>query len=291
MPNHAKYHFDNQYHSEQMIFGPYVVCQIGDLNCDAGYAVPPHTQEVHEISYVVSGKGTFYANGKEYPAEHGTLFINSVNDLHEIVSSNDAPIRYMYMGFTVQPPVTSEIIRVLDAFFANPPSRICENAFEVQETFIRLLGEVKVGDSFSTMLMECCMHQLLCQVYRLFNVRKRSIYQLKIGEKLDSEQFACNITHYIDENIGNIANLSELSQIFGYSYTHIAKLFARQIGETLYEYYTRRRFEKARDYLAQGVSITETAHMLGYQSIHAFSRAFKEQIGTCPSDYCNYANR
>ena len=35
--NRAKFHFDNTYAGMDMLYGPYVLYQIGDLSCEAGY--------------------------------------------------------------------------------------------------------------------------------------------------------------------------------------------------------------------------------------------------------------
>ncbi len=284
MQNRAKFHFDNLYTPEQMAVGSYIIHQIGDLSCEPGYIVPDHVQEVHEISYVVSGKGLFYANGACYEVKRGGLFINSKGDVHKIVSSMDEPIRYMYLGFMAKPPVTSDVILTLDTFFRSPGRRFYEDAFDVQETFIRLLTETMIGDSFSALLKECCITELLCQVYRLLNPKRSACYRIGEGQHTDVQRLVYDVTHYLDANIGFIHGLSQLSEEFGYSYTYIAKMFSQQMGETLCDYYTRRRFEKARDYIQSGVSVTEAARLIGFQSIHAFSRAYKKYFGVCPRD-------
>ena len=70
-------------------------------------------------------------------------------------------------------------------------------------------------------------------------------------------------------------NLSALSAEFGYSYTHIAQKFSAFTGESLKSYHTKRRFEKSNEYLRQGYSVTKVAELMGFKSIHAFSRAYK----------------
>lgn len=46
-----------------------------------------------------------------------------------------------------------------------------------------------------------------------------------------------------------------------------------------------RLFGRAVSLLESGVSVTETAEQLGYQSIHTFSRAFSRYYGVSPSRY------
>ena len=42
--NRAKFHFDNTYAGMDMLYGPYVLYQIGDLSCEAGYQTFEHEQ-------------------------------------------------------------------------------------------------------------------------------------------------------------------------------------------------------------------------------------------------------
>lgn len=57
------------------------------------------------------------------------------------------------------------------------------------------------------------------------------------------------------------------------------------MGEPLKEYFTRRRFERATQLLEDGMSVTQIADMLGYKSIHSFSRAFTRRFGVSPLEY------
>lgn len=99
MKRRAKFHFDNLYSEMNRKIGPYVIYQVGDLCCEPSYQVWPHKQKVYEISYIVSGKGTFIINNEQHEAEGGMLFLNRIGDVHEITSSKQDPLRFFYLGF------------------------------------------------------------------------------------------------------------------------------------------------------------------------------------------------
>lgn len=284
MQNRARFQFDYTYRTEKIPLGPYTLFQIGDLNCEPGYEGELHDQFVYEISYIVSGEGTFIVDGQSYPVRRGTVFINTIGDAHNVVSSSIDPVRFMYIGFCMRDDVPlPEPVRLLEAFYREPTVRMRENLFDVQESFIALLSEFVSEDAFTETLKECRMHELLCQVYRLMRTPRADSYQMRSGMYTDKSALVYDITHYIDEHIGTLTRLGMLCDVFGYSYTYIASIFSNVMKESLNAYYTRRRFEKAFDYLQKGVSVTETAQLMGYQSIHAFSHAFKKRFGKTPS--------
>ena len=91
---------------------------------------------------------------------------------------------------------------------------------------------------------------------------------------------------YLETQQGGIRRLQDLSGEFGYSYAHIAKVFSAVAGESLKAYHTRLRFAQACTDMMRGMSVTETAERAGYQSIHAFSKAFKKYEASPPPTLC-----
>lgn len=69
----VRFHFDEVHWQVPLELGTYLLVQAGDLAAEVNYVCMPHIQEVYEISYIVSGRGTFVADGGSYPVERGTL--------------------------------------------------------------------------------------------------------------------------------------------------------------------------------------------------------------------------
>jgi AraC-like DNA-binding protein len=91
---------------------------------------------------------------------------------------------------------------------------------------------------------------------------------------------------YIEEHLLTIRDLKEVSDALGYSLTHLSRLFTKELGIALQNYYNKRKWKKTLDLLeADTLSITQIAKIMQYESIHTFSRAFKNAIGLSPSQY------
>lgn len=281
--NRAKFHFDNSYSGMDMQFGPYLLYQLGDLSCEPGYQTYVHEQAAYEITCVLSGTGRFFVNDTAYPMETGNVLFIRKGDRHNIVSSEDDPLRFAYIGFDFAEPVRSAQLSRLRQFFEAETQVRLQHADGIREVFFRLFSEFLSDDELSGLMVESCIQIILCAVSRAFLFRPGREYVLS-GSRSD-EKLVYGVIHYIDTHLENMESLRELSREFGYSYTHIARKFSEFTGESLKNYHTKRRFDKANEYLRRGFSITKVAEMLGFQSIHAFSRAYKNHVGVAPREY------
>lgn len=66
---------------------------------------------------------------------------------------------------------------------------------------------------------------------------------------------------------------------------HFSRRFRAAYGETPYSYLMTRRIERAKAFLRQGMSVTDTCFAVGCTSLGSFSSRFTEIIGETPSQY------
>lgn len=281
--NRAKFHFDHTYSDMDARYGPYILYQVGDLSCAPGYQTYEHEQAVYEIVYVLSGSGSFYVNDQICKMEKDDLLIIRKGDRHNIVSSENDPLRFFYLGFDFLDPLLNDSLIPIRDFFVQTERTCVQNAVGIQDIFVKMLSEFLSEDAVSVSMVEAYIQEILCTVYRAFHPRLKRNYILN-SDNTD-EKLVYDVIHYIDANLETMENLMDLSEVFGYTYTHIAQRFFSVTGERLKQYHTKRRFQKANDYLRQGYSITKVAELMGYKSIHTFSRAYKNHLGVAPREY------
>ncbi|MBN2238837.1 MAG: AraC family transcriptional regulator [Dehalococcoidales bacterium] len=104
------------------------------------------------------------------------------------------------------------------------------------------------------------------------------------GRKYLIEEYRSRINRvidYIESNIDRPLTLRELSDVAGFSSYHFHRIFSGMVGETLYGFIQRIRLEKAalKLVLNQRKTITEISLDVGFTSMSAFARAFREKFG------------
>lgn len=280
----TRYHFDNTYWDFPMVKGAYVLYQIGDICCKSNFEIKEHVQQVHEISYVVSGHGRMWIDDVPICVYPRMAILNKIGDRHRIATGDGEKLRFFYLGFGFSTPVCTEAVKVLDSFFENLDCRVIYNVANLQEDFINLFDEILRQDVLFDVMVESCIHKILSNVYRAYMSKESLSYHLDYSDTLDVG-LVHDVVLYIDSHAEDGALLSSLSGKFGYSYGYLARKFTFVTGESLQKYYSRRRFEQACKFLRQGVNVTDVAERMGYASIHAFSSAFKKRMGISPSQY------
>lgn len=94
------------------------------------------------------------------------------------------------------------------------------------------------------------------------------------------------ITDYLDEHYFEKIKQSTFEALVGLSYKYISVFFKDNTGLTIKDYQTRLRIQKAMELLGEtGLSIGEIATEIGYGDVYYFSRIFKVETGTAPTEF------
>lgn len=92
---------------------------------------------------------------------------------------------------------------------------------------------------------------------------------------------------YIEDNLEQKLVLEDIAQRAHFSPFHFHRLFSVVVGETLNNFISRKRIERAASHLMnkRTVSITEIAEKVGFTSLSSFSRSFKKFYGMSPAEF------
>lgn len=94
------------------------------------------------------------------------------------------------------------------------------------------------------------------------------------------------VTDYLHENISNEISLPDVVKYANMSATALKKVFKENMGIGVMKYFNLIKIEKAKMLLSEGqYNVSQIAMILGYESIHYFSKQFKTFVGVSPTYY------
>lgn len=90
---------------------------------------------------------------------------------------------------------------------------------------------------------------------------------------------------FIDSNFEKELNLDLLSHIRFTSKFHLLRLFKKYYGQTPKQYLIDKRIEKSKEYLKNGMTVSQTCYSVGFESPSSFCTLFKSKIGLTPTEF------
>ncbi len=82
-------------------------------------------------------------------------------------------------------------------------------------------------------------------------------------------------------------SVDELAENLGVSLSYLKRLFSSYCNVGAHEYYMQLKIIEAKRMLKNGISVTETALLAGFNNQNYFSAAFKRITGVLPKEYCS----
>ncbi|MBO7208665.1 MAG: helix-turn-helix domain-containing protein [Clostridia bacterium] len=95
-----------------------------------------------------------------------------------------------------------------------------------------------------------------------------------------------DITEFLKINLGRKIVFDDVVNYVHASRTTIKNAFSKETGMGVMKYYTLLKIEKAKQYIDEGnYNMSQIANLLGYDSIHYFSKQFKTITTFTPTEY------
>ena len=121
----------------------------------------------------------------------------------------------------------------------------------------------------------------------LITLLRRSESGISIGTRLVSPMYydilpdrIKEIAKYMEQNVRQNLSVNQIAKHFLLSESGLKKIFARDAGCGVTEFFNNLKIEKAKEYIRENEkNFTQISDELGFSSIHYFSRLFKKKTG------------
>lgn len=236
--------------------------QYGKRQCPPGHSFGPAIRPFYLLHYVLSGKGTLFADGKAYPVRAGEYFLILPDEITTYTADKNDPWEYLWLGFSGE---GAERLRRLGERVGELPRSMFEELMRAGDDGFLEWGGV-VEEYIASIL-----HRLIAE---LFANRPTHTHYARRAETIIR-------TTYMqpDITVGKIADELRLDR------HHLARLFKARYGVTMQDHLISVRIDRAAELLRAGHSATKSAALCGYTDFSNFSKMFRRRFGMSPGQY------
>jgi len=238
-----------------------VIC--GYQKCEKGHSCGPAVREHYLMHYVISGKGIFEREGKEYHIKSGQIFLIRPFEITIYKADMKDPWTYQWIGFDGE-----KCDELLDKTrFRNA---CVLDAFECGAIFHNMI---------STENEEKKEVYLLGKIYEMLFILAKDVEAKK-------EDYVQRAIDYIDNRYASEITISKVASSLNIDRRYLSRIFTHKVGVSPQKYLVNVRMKKASQLLSErGLNVGEAARSVGYSDPYNFSKIFKKTLGVSPSYY------
>lgn len=283
--NNPKYHLTYNYFVQKKVFGQNTLIQVGTMYTNPETEIVEHVQpNCIELTVVEFGEGYSYSMDNPFKIKEDDIFFSVPYETHKIISSKTKPLKFSFIAFHCENKVIQKEFYEIINNINIKTDRIFQEQ-RIHNLVSEIINEITNSSWGFEKIVENHINEIAYLTIRAF--KEKQIPPTKNIASTKNINILCyQITNYIDRNIFNITSLQKLSKEFKYNYSYLSTIFKKNTGQTITDYFIRRKLTLAKSMILEGkMSITEIANTLNYSSIYAFSHSFKNEFGLNPTEY------
>lgn len=243
-----------------------------------------HNHSFFQLIAIRSGFGRVMLEDKEYAIARGKIFLIEPQKTHAVFCDpgSSAPLKMLDIKFSVADRVLfADLLAVGECF-------TLEDFSWFGAMFEKILRESEEKAPHYYAMISNYLESMLIQIIRE-RLSMRPVEDTGLPAKAQESIRGVNIAslmRYIQFNYSKIISLDDLSALAQVNKTTLIQIFKELHGTTPIRYINRIRMQKAKELLVNtDLGVGEIAELIGFQSIHYFSRYFRQKEGCSPIEY------
>ena len=231
--------------------------------------------KMQRLYYIKGGTGAMRdRQGVWHPFEKGKLYVHPYNLPIEFSSDPDDPLDHVYYDFISTPPIIANAPIVYEP----APDGAVAFLIHATEAFYQQLIEKGAIAPNSGFVSHCKLNKG-SEYSHIFRELLSALLAVLSHEKaipFSDDEVIVNVLEKIRKNYMHPISVNALAAEAGFEVHYFIRRFKLMMGMTPYAYLRAYRLIKARELIDSGMSITNAAARVGYDSPTALSRALKK---------------
>lgn len=251
----------------------------------------------YELQYIKKGRLLVNIEGREYVGEEGDLFLYKPKERHTMRLLNNDGLEQPHIHFDFyykeDSKETTVNFRNLHELTSKERGLFREDIgmlFNMQIPNHLRLSHPKTFETLLFSIIEEFENKL--PFYELKMKAKfidlwthiiRELYHTTHGKETMNKYVAEDVLNFLDHNWKKDISLRTLEEEFNFTKNYLIQIFESSYGITPMKYLQQKRLQMAKELLLIGkYTVSEISREVGYSSVQAFSRAFKQAFHKSP---------
>lgn len=254
------------------------------------YKFSGEAHDFWEFVYADKGDITVYADQKTHLLKQGSVIFHKPNEWHNVFANTEVAPNVVIVSFECKSSAMS--------FFEN---KILSVGQEQKAIISKIITEytgafsTPLDSPYTTKLTrkttpvigsEQLIKQYIAEFLISFLRQNAPVLQRSLLNINRENSLLNMVINYMLDHITQTITIDELVKYSGSNKTTIASVFKNNFDMSVMEYFFSLKTDLAKKYLREGnYNISQISEILGYSSIHYFSRQFKKETGMSPTEY------
>ncbi len=249
---------------------------------NSGYFFQGEKHDYYELTYVDRGCLRTQIEEKEYILKEKDLIIYGPGQFHTQSISEGQSCSYVTIIFSME-NIVLQAQDIENQLLLNKIFHYDKKIYSLIKSFVQ---ESSDEVPYMNSLMLCLLQEIIIRLLQSEFIAHKEERPVGITRQHYQDELLEKILSYIEATICEPLTIAEICQRFSLSRSSLQLLFKENLDQTPKKYISDLKLEKSRQMIRENrYTISEIALMLGFNSIHYFSRAFTQKYHMAPSEY------
>ena len=260
---------------------------------------PPEKHNFWELVYVDYGSINAIVDGVGCTLNQGQAIFQQPMESHSHVANRKDASNLAVISFACDSPIMSffnkkifsldkSSRKILSLFLGEATNALGQLCGDYENKSPLDFSNAKLG---ATQLMQCYLAEFLFALIRSDEAFVKDLEPTQDNKRMAENALVDSVLQYIGDRITQTPSLTLLCSHFSVSRTYLCRVFKDATGTSPVDYWIEQKIIEAKKLLREGkLNVTQVSELLGYNSIHHFTRMFKRCTGIPPTAYKTSVN-
>ncbi|MCQ5141562.1 AraC family transcriptional regulator [Enterocloster bolteae] len=260
------------------------------------FSFPGESHDFWELVCVDRGEIDALAGDRRLTLKKGNILFHKPNEFHNVLTNGKVSPSLVVIGFECHSPAIKSFEDQLMSVQDTEKELLAQIIVEARNTFSGRLDDPYQEELIfnsepltfgSAQLISHYLEQLMIHLYRRYFSYSLPVRSSRfLAEACSGNDTYNRIVRYMEEHLGERMTIDRICRDNLVGRSQLQKLFRDTKGCGVIEFFSMMKIDTAKQMIRDNqLNFTQIADRLGYNSIHYFSRQFKQITTMTPSEY------